>query len=134
MKKKIEKIEWTELVNWLVQNQDVPHKHWGVQTWHPNFWDAIWGLMKFTDIYCKFPRGFAETDNVEDPLICLEAIQEFNISLHTCSSKSELKGFLNQEIQKQMVRLETGNNSTSLGRFTGRLMYLLSKQKQLSSI
>jgi hypothetical protein len=126
MNNKVNPIPFSEVKVWIKNQEQVSHPTWGTKTWHPRMFDLIDGCVFFSQDYCKSPYGFAETDNVNDLVQVLNAIQETNIALLTAETKSELSQIIKSEQQKQRERFAQGKNSTQLGRHIGRLHYLLS--------
>ena len=121
----LNQIPFTEVKTWIKERENSIHTWFTTTEWHPAIWELIDGCESFTEDYCKSPHGFAETDNMHNPLEVLRYLNDFNFSLLTCDKK-ELKEFCKFELDKQRERFAQGKNSTQLGRHLGRLRYLLS--------
>lgn len=120
-------IEFEKVINYIEENNNLLRV--GTRTIHPRLMELVKGCEDFSNYYCKFPLGFAETDNLNDKKECLSFIYYTNMNLHLSEEdKKELNRMCKYELNQQKLRFAKGKNSSQLGRHVGRLHYLLSKE------
>ena len=117
-------IEFEKVINYIEENTNLLRV--GTRTIHPRLMELVKGCEDFSNYYCKFPLGFAETDNLNDKKECLSFIYVTNMNLHLSEEdQKSLNEMCNRELEEQKKRFKS-KNSTGLGRHIGRLHYLLS--------
>lgn len=94
---------------------------------HPRIWELIRECESFSNYYCKHPVGFAETDELESASECVKFVAMYNLNLLFAESDKELNKVCKAELVQQRTRFAQGKNSSQLGRYIGRLHYIMSK-------
>lgn len=124
MTTKIKTIPFSKVVDLIKNYSTAPDLK---KPFHPRIWELIEGCESFSNHYCKHPVGFAETDRLEDADRCLHFIRNLNVNLWFADFDKELNQVCKAELDQQRTRFAEGKNSSQLGRYVGRLHYIMSK-------
>ncbi len=77
-------------------------------------------IAPFVEDYKQFPRGFAETDNLNDINECQKEVDEMMNNFNKCATAEEKRFFIKLEKDRWL----NGKNAGAYGRFIARLEYL----------
>ena len=79
-------------------------------------------IAPFVEDYKQFPRGFAETDNLNDLDECQKEVDKMMWEFNHCDISDK-----KSVIKREKDRWLNGRNAGAFGRYIGRLEYLKTK-------